>query len=84
MWFFCSFSQENEKNNRATLISVKLISVALSGASARLKPGSLFGSAAAFVGRRARAGVWGRSPQEKGGAKTAGGGLGRGGRPSPS
>ena len=29
MWFFRSFPQENEKNNRATLISVKLISVAL-------------------------------------------------------
>jgi hypothetical protein len=34
MWFFCrfekaSFPQENEKNNRATMISVKLISVAL-------------------------------------------------------
>jgi hypothetical protein len=28
MWFFRSFPQENEKNNRATMISVKLISVA--------------------------------------------------------
>jgi hypothetical protein len=31
MWFFRSFSQENERNNRATLISHKLISVALKG-----------------------------------------------------
>jgi hypothetical protein len=29
MWFFRSFPQENEKNNKAMLISVKLISVAL-------------------------------------------------------
>jgi hypothetical protein len=28
MWFFRSFSQKNEKNNRATLISHTLISVA--------------------------------------------------------
>jgi hypothetical protein len=29
MWFFRSFPQKNKKNNRATLISHKLISVAL-------------------------------------------------------
>jgi hypothetical protein len=29
MWFFRSFSQKNEKNNRAPMVSVKLISVAL-------------------------------------------------------
>ena len=29
MWFFRGFLEENEKNNRATLMSVKLISVAL-------------------------------------------------------
>jgi hypothetical protein len=29
MWIFRSFPQENEKNNRATMVSVKLISVAL-------------------------------------------------------
>jgi hypothetical protein len=31
MWFFRSFPQENEKNNRATLTGHKLISVALKG-----------------------------------------------------
>jgi hypothetical protein len=29
MWVFRGFSQKNEKNNRATMVSVKLISVAL-------------------------------------------------------
>jgi hypothetical protein len=29
MWIFRSFSQKNEKNNRATMISHTLISVAL-------------------------------------------------------
>jgi hypothetical protein len=37
MWFFRSFSQKNEKNNRATMVSVKLISVALSVTQYQLK-----------------------------------------------
>ena len=51
MWIFRSFPQENEKNNRATLISVKLISVALGSVPVLKQSGTEKNSVSRFFAR---------------------------------